>query len=246
MKIRKDSIMLLVLFFSLVSFAQVPTLPTTPLEGPAESFGGYSRGCFIGGETVLDDEYGMHQMRLKRGRYWGHPETTDYLKQAAIRVRTELDRDLLLSDISQPRGGPFWKSKHVSHQSGLDIDIWFRHIESTDEVLSTYQRENMWAWSVVKNNRDLNQELWTQVDIKIAKLLVSDERVTRILVHPVIKKSLCESGLLTDEELRKYRAWYGHTDHYHIRLGCPTTDTNCVNQAPPPEGNGCGAELDWC
>jgi penicillin-insensitive murein endopeptidase len=30
-----------------------------------------------------------------------------------------------------------------------------------------------------------------------------------------------------------------------VRLACPAGDTECVDQNPPPAGDGCGADLDY-
>ncbi len=45
--------------------------------------------------------------------------------------------------------------------------------------------------------------------------------------------------------LRRIRPWYGHHRHFHVRLACPQGEESCRDQAPPPEGTGCGRELDW-
>jgi penicillin-insensitive murein endopeptidase len=44
------------------------------------------------------------------------------------------------------------------------------------------------------------------------------------------------------EWLRKLRPWEGHDDHIHVRLHCQ--NKACQEQEPPPEGDGCGTELD--
>jgi penicillin-insensitive murein endopeptidase len=36
---------------------------------------------------------------------------------------------------------------------------------------------------------------------------------------------------------------FGHNYHFHIRLSCAAVDEPCEDQAPPPGGDGCGAEL---
>lgn len=45
--------------------------------------------------------------------------------------------DLLIADISMPRGGHF-VSGYASHQIGLDVDIWFR---LAAKLLTVKQRE---------------------------------------------------------------------------------------------------------
>jgi penicillin-insensitive murein endopeptidase len=45
--------------------------------------------------------------------------------------------------------------------------------------------------------------------------------------------------------LGKLRPWYGHDDHFHVRLDCPAGEASCKDQDPPPADVGCGAELDY-
>jgi len=68
--------------------------------------------------------------------------------------------------------------------------------------------------------------------------------VARIFVNPVIKKSLCTSVKGDRRWLRRLRPWFGHDEHFHLRMRCPAQDEHCENQAPPPAGDGC-EELDW-
>ena len=44
--------------------------------------------------------------------------------------------------------------------------------------------------------------------------------------------------------LRKLRPWYGHHQHFHIRLHCPEDSPNCDPQGPLPKGLGCDG-LEW-
>lgn len=39
------------------------------------------------------------------------------------------------------------------------------------------------------------------------------------------------------------RPWWGHDDHIHVRLHCPEGEA-CAEQEPPPEGDGCGDEIE--
>jgi penicillin-insensitive murein endopeptidase len=45
--------------------------------------------------------------------------------------------------------------------------------------------------------------------------------------------------------LRKIRPWYGHHYHFHVRLNCPKGARGCVNQNPPPAGDGCADAREW-
>ncbi len=31
--------------------------------------------------------------------------------------------------------------------------------------------------------------------------------------------------------------------HMHVRMACPVDSDDCTDQEPPPDGDGCGAEL---
>jgi penicillin-insensitive murein endopeptidase len=35
------------------------------------------------------------------------------------------------------------------------------------------------------------------------------------------------------------RPWWGHDDHFHVRLGCPADAPECERQAAVPPGDGC-------
>jgi penicillin-insensitive murein endopeptidase len=64
-------------------------------------------------------------------------------------------------------------------------------------------------------------------------------------VAPGIKASLCAISWRDRSFLNKIRPWYGHDDHFHVRLDCPAGATLCEDQNPAPPGEGCGDELAW-
>src|SRR5690606_17629879 len=66
----------------------------------------------------------------------------------------------------------------------------------------------------------------------------------RILVHPAIKKALCEAAGTDRKWLYKVRPYWGHNYHFHVRIGCPKGSENCREQSPPAADDGCGKELD--
>jgi penicillin-insensitive murein endopeptidase len=46
--------------------------------------------------------------------------------------------------------------------------------------------------------------------------------------------------------LYRLRPWWGHEDHFHVRLACPADSPLCRPQdALDPGDNGCGADLEW-
>ena len=69
--------------------------------------------------------------------------------------------------------------------------------------------------------------------------------VERILVHPGIKKKLCDTVTGDRSWLRKVRPFWGHDYHFHIRIGCQPGSTGCKAQEAPPSDDGCGKSLAW-
>jgi penicillin-insensitive murein endopeptidase len=80
---------------------------------------------------------------------------------------------------------------------------------------------------------------------QLLRLTANDQRVARVFVNPIIKRELCASTSGERAWLGKIRPWYGHDDHFHVRLGCPSDSSDCLPQAPVPAGDGCGEELAW-
>ncbi|MGY9049058.1 MAG: penicillin-insensitive murein endopeptidase, partial [Rhodobacterales bacterium] len=73
----------------------------------------------------------------------------------------------------------------------------------------------------------------------------SDPRVARIFVFHVAKLQMCKDETGDRSWLNKVRPWYGHHYHFHVRLNCPKGATGCVDQTPPPPGDGCADAQAW-
>ncbi|MFA0440983.1 penicillin-insensitive murein endopeptidase [Vibrio sp. 10N.286.49.C2] len=213
---------------------------TVPSEGESNSIGSYANGCLAGGAELAPTGTGYQVIRTQRNRYYGHVDMIDYLTSLAIQVDGLGIGRILVGDIAMPRGGRF-ASGHASHQTGLDADIWLR---LPDEPLSPEQLSTPKAYSVVDlKSYQIEKEKWTDSHALLIQTAAVDERVARIFVHPVIKQQLCDTEWTDRDWLRKVRPWWGHYSHFHVRLHCPEGDTQCVEQSPPPKGDGCGAEL---
>jgi penicillin-insensitive murein endopeptidase len=150
---------------------------------------------------------------------------------------------LYVGDISQPRGGPM-NGGHRSHQIGLDADIWLRI--PAPKALSIAEREAISSHTVVGADRLAVNGAWRPAHHALIRLAASDPAVARIFVNAAIKRALCRAEPPGGRDwLRKVRAWWGHDSHFHVRLACPEGASGCVEQAPPPPGDGCGEELAW-
>jgi penicillin-insensitive murein endopeptidase len=215
----------------------------TPAALPPEAIGGVSRGCLAGAQALPAEGPGWQAMRLSRHRNFGHPNLVRAIATLAEAALAEGWSGILVGDLAQPRGGPM-TSGHASHQTGLDVDIWFE--PAPPWTLSLAERETRGAPSVVAaDGRTLNEAHWTASHGRLLEAAARLPDVDRIFVHAAIKEALCSETGADRAWLRKIRPWWGHDDHFHVRLRCPAGDGACVDDAPPPPGDGCDASLAW-
>lgn len=215
-----------------------------PANMPTLSIGTASCGCIAGAKKLaLTGQY-WQVMRPSRNRYYGHPSMLTYIEKFAKRAHAVGWESLLIGDLNMPRGGPM-PTGHASHQRGTDVDIWLQ--AGPKKTLSNKDRETLQADSVLKlDSAELDQAKWTPQHAAFVKAAAQDENVARIFVTPSIKKALCSCKAADGSDtawLRRLRPWEGHDDHIHVRLICPPGE-KCVEQEPPPDGDGCGDELD--
>ncbi len=213
-----------------------------PSDQPPEPHGGYARGCVAGARELPETAPGWQAMRLGRNRNWAHPEALRFIERLSLAARDAGWPRLLIGDISQPRGGPM-TGGHRSHQTGLDIDIWLQ--PGPAEPMSVARRETFPFRSVVAADRRTLNDRWTEAHRAVLRAAGSDPAVARIFVNAAIKKRLCEVETGDRAWLRRIRPWWSHDGHFHVRLACPRGAGDCVDQDPPPPGDGCDATLDW-
>jgi penicillin-insensitive murein DD-endopeptidase len=214
-----------------------------PASGAARSYGFYSKGCFSGGVAIATDGPTWQAMRLSRNRRWGHPTMINLIEKLSREATADGWPGLLVGDISQPRGGPMLTG-HASHQIGLDADIWFTPMP--DRRLSAEERENVSAISMIrKGGLTVDERYWTRAHAALLRRAASYPEVERILVHPGIKKKLCDTVRGNRSWLRKVRPFWGHDYHFHIRIGCQAGSVGCKAQDPVAGGTGCGESLAW-
>ncbi|MBK8210735.1 MAG: penicillin-insensitive murein endopeptidase [Rhodospirillales bacterium] len=211
--------------------------------GPPRVIGGHARGCLAGGEALPLDGAGYQLMRPSRNRFWGHPQLIAFVTQFAEKAHADGWPGLLIGDLAQPRGGPM-SSGHRSHQTGLDVDIWF--LAAPPQPLSESQREDSSALSMVSEGGLTVSPAWTEEHVRLLRTAASFPQVDRIFVNPVIKRELCHTVGQDRAWLAKLRPWWGHDAHFHVGLHCPSQDSECLERVPPvPDGDGCDASLDW-
>ena len=223
----------------LFSHVELPSL------GKAMAIGYYPRGCLQGGVELPINGPNWQVMRVERNRNWGHPELVKFLERfAPLASKATGWHGILVGDMAQPRGGPL-PFGHMSHQIGLDVDIWF--MPMPDHRLTTQERNTVSASNLVASDWKHVNSTWSSADAAFIRTAAEQPEVERVLVNAAIKKKLCEmEGKEHWTWLDKVRPWYGHNDHIHVRLKCPPDSPNCRKQPPVPGDDGCKAkELDY-
>src|SRR5690606_18567908 len=123
-------------------------------------------------------------------------------------------------------------------------DIWLTPMPAGR--LSASQRETMSARSMLKpHSLQVDDKRWTAAHAAILKTAASYPEVERILVHPGIKKKLCDTVRGDRSWLQKIRPFWGHDAHFHVRIGCQAGSPQCKRQAATEKGDGCDKSLDW-
>jgi penicillin-insensitive murein endopeptidase len=216
-----------------------------PSVGKPRAIGYYPRGCLQGGVELPIDGANWQVMRLARNRNWGHPELIRFLERfAPLAAKATGWHGILIGDMAQPRGGPL-PYGHVSHQVGLDVDIWFKPMP--DHRLTAHERNTISANSLVAPDwKHVDPKTWSAADAAFIRTAAEQPEVERVLVNAAIKKKLCEmEGKHHFDWMKKVRPWYGHNDHMHVRLRCPTDSPHCRHQSPVPGTDGCDKSLNY-
>jgi penicillin-insensitive murein DD-endopeptidase len=216
-----------------------------PAAGQPSAFGFYSKGCFSGGVAIATDGPTWQVMRLSRNRMWGHPRMIALIEDLSRKATAGGWPGLLVGDISQPRGGPML-SGHASHQIGLDADIWLTPMPN--RRLTAEERENTSATSVLAdggNSLYVDERIWKPAHAELLRAAAAYPEVERLLVHPGIKKKLCDTVSGDRTWLGKVRPFWSHHYHFHIRMACPPGSPGCKGQEKTPPGDGCGSDLAW-
>lgn len=232
------------------SFAPAAASPWSdaekPSAGPSRAIGSAANGCLAGGIALPADGIGYQAIRLSRRRFFGHRATVAFVERLGRQAAAGGLEPFYVGDMAQPRGGPM-ANGHAAHQNGLDVDIWFNLDPKPD--LEPVAREDVPLWSVVlPDGSGIDPARFGPRQMQLLRLAAEDPAVDRIFVHWTIKRAMCSAfGRLGGRNrpwLARLRPWYGHDDHFHVRLRCPAGSPACAQQAAVPPGDGCDTSLD--
>ncbi|MEO3990917.1 penicillin-insensitive murein endopeptidase [Pseudocitrobacter cyperus] len=238
---KKTVLALLALAASTASLAATPWQKVVqPVPGSAQSIGAFANGCIVGAEALPLQSTSYQVMRTDQRRYFGHPDLVRFIQRLSQQVQNNGMGTVLIGDMGMPAGGRF-NGGHASHQSGLDVDIFLQLPKTrwTSAQLLKPQALDL----VAADGKRVNPRVWQPEIGNLIKLAAQDSEVTRIFVNPAIKQQLCLEAGSDRDWLRKVRPWFQHRAHMHVRLRCPANSLECEDQALPPAGDGCGAEL---
>ena len=210
--------------------------------GKPASIGGPSNGCIDGAEALPATGTGFVSIRRHRNRHYGHPDTIRLIRDLGRVMDRRNGRYIMIGDLAQPRGGRM-NSSHVSHQNGLDVDVWLTLADSPAEAVRSTPEHRDPPSMLTPKKLALNERFGPD-QLFLIRTAAEDPAVDRILVNPGIKRALCQQEN-NASWLRKLRPWWGHDAHMHVRLKCPPGSPHCRQQAPVPMGSGCGSELAW-
>lgn len=214
-----------------------------PADGPPLAIGTTNNGCISGAASLPTEGDGFLVMHLERKRYFGHPLLIRTIETLGERASESIGV-IQVGDLSLARGGPM-PFGHRSHQTGLDADIWF-NLDPGRYAKADEWRANIPAPSLLNRaGKGLDRRLWSKQHARLLKLTATIPAIDRVFVNAHIKRELCRTTQGDRTWLRKLRPWYGHHDHFHIRLACPSDSPDCIRQDPVPPGDGCDSSLSW-
>lgn len=209
----------------------------------SQSIGLYNNGKLEDAINITDINARLHKLYIKRNRLYTSRLMFETLETLAFDL--ELDypnaEALQIGDLSNKFGGK--ANGHSSHQNGLDADISYlrnnHYIQSP--LTRNWDESFVYKGKVTSNfNLDANWVMFTK--------LVQTKNVRRIFVDRAIKNAYCDKRKTlfkkydkeeVNEVLRRLRPSKGHNNHLHVRLGCPTNNWNCIEQAEPVKGTAC-------
>jgi len=212
---------------------------STASGGPPRSIGLPGSGCLQGAVALPERDRRYVLVHPERRRDFGHPDLVAYLREVAAAAQKQKLGPLYIGDMGQARGGPT-PTGHRSHQNGLDVDVWYGPPKTP-----IVPGKSATPPSVVDLRTNAMLPAWNRRAAGLVELAASRPSVDRIFVHPAVKRALCQDKTKRGAWLGRVRPWWGHQDHFHVRLRCPESSPDCKAQPPLAPGDGCDASLNW-
>lgn len=199
-----------------------------------------SAGALRGGHPLEERPY-LQIKRGSEGRTWGHAILLELLRRGARAAAAAVPGSIaLVGDLSARDGGPL--SGHASHQAGRDADVAFlvsdgrgepvaldafeafgpqgRSLSSPDHFFDAYRN-----WIMLR-------EWLSELRVVISHVFVSAE-LRRLLLD--YGQQSPEFGRYVPLASQVLHVHPNHTDHFHVRIACPTDQTDvCLDDSGSP------------
>lgn len=200
-------------------------------HGVSEPVGNYNNGCIFNSHSLQISTEHYQVAHPKKMRYFGDESMIRFIERYSRTVHKNGIGSVLVGDVSTKYGGRL-NTGHASHQNGLDVDIEFYL-----DRINSRDLDKPHANILVNKGKQTTNSLFNRKYYDLIMLAAKDPLVERIFVSPAIKVKMCD--MTRDESMHKYlhkiRPWFGHTEHFHVRLKCPSHAYDCERQDPIPE-----------
>ena len=200
----------------------VPEAEAYALRRGSVGIGPPGDGWLINGVRLPEGE--GYRLRLPKSAYGtSHAVAQILIGLAIFRANTDYPLDLQLGAMSRPNGGEL--GKHLSHQTGRDLDIRLP------------RRRDVAAWTTLTMRRVDWLATWTLIE----SMLRAD--VTAIFLDYAAQKRLFKAAKRAGVEPERLavlqypdgrsasgivRHSPGHEQHLHVRVGCGPYEVECV------------------
>ena len=236
----------MVRFFAAVVITAICSCVTEPLPvGQTISVGTTDHGYLHDPVRLADRGNGYHRVRPGEGTRFGTPTLVGAIERAARQVAEAFPggHPLRVGDLSMPRGGAH--SRHRTHRTGRDADLlyfardagglaghgggWLRF----DRLGLATLRDRVFRFDEARNWH-LVRTLLMDDQARVKWLFCSNELKARLLRYAARYERSPQAVVRATWVLHQPTHGETHDDHFHLRVGCGTTERSlgCREQAP--------------
>lgn len=204
--------------------------PLTP--GRTGAIGTPNHGVLVDPIEIRSDAPGIRWLR-SNDRHWATARLAGAVERAAAEVAREDPGELLCVADASPRGGGSPLPPHLSHRSGVDVDLPFYVTTLDGAPVDSPGFIHVGADGLAQ---DEAHDRWLRFDVAREWLLVKalledpEARVQWLFVSDVVQAKLIEWALARGEPLETVRRARAtmlqpkpggiHDDHVHVRVAC--------------------------
>lgn len=208
----------------------------------SESIGRAAQGRLRNGLALEDGDH-VEVLRGSEDTDFGTVELVQLIESGARHVSERFPGARLhVGDLSRRGGGHL--GSHRSHRSGRDADVGFYMNDAAGQPLAQrffvrFDREGngRTGWSReavvfdVARNWALLEGMMNFGGAQLQYVFVS-EPLQALLLAEAERQGASPETIARATELMSHNAG-GHDNHFHIRIHCPASDSQCIDNEPP-------------